>query len=34
VDYHRVEYDVAGVQKKIYAAGLPPILADRLSVGR
>jgi predicted phosphodiesterase len=34
VDYHRVEYDVAGAQKKIYAAGLPPILADRLSVGR
>jgi predicted phosphodiesterase len=34
VDYYRVEYDVAGAQKKIYAAGLPPILADRLSVGR
>jgi predicted phosphodiesterase len=34
VDYHRVEYDVAGAQKKIHAAGLPPILADRLSVGR
>jgi predicted phosphodiesterase len=34
VDYYRVEYDVAGAQKKIHAAGLPPILADRLSVGR
>jgi predicted phosphodiesterase len=34
VDYHRVEYDVAGAQKKIHDAGLPPILADRLSVGR
>jgi len=34
VDYFRVEYDVAGAQKKIHQAGLPPILADRLSVGR
>jgi len=34
VDYYRVEYDVAGAQKKIHDAGLPPILADRLSVGR
>jgi predicted phosphodiesterase len=34
VDYHRVEYDVAGAQRKIHLAGLPPILADRLSVGR
>ncbi len=30
----RVEYDVAGAQKKIIAAGLPEILADRLSIGR
>jgi predicted phosphodiesterase len=32
--YHRVEYDVATAQQKIREAGLPPILADRLSVGR
>jgi predicted phosphodiesterase len=32
--YHRVEYDVALAQRKIREAGLPPILADRLSVGR
>jgi predicted phosphodiesterase len=34
VIYHRVVYDVAAAQKKIHAAGLPPILADRLAVGR
>jgi predicted phosphodiesterase len=34
VIYHRVRYDVAGAQKKINAAGLPPILADRLAQGR
>ena len=34
VVYYRVAYDVAGAQKKIHAAGLPPILADRLAVGR
>jgi predicted phosphodiesterase len=34
VKYCRVAYDIAGAQKKIYEAGLPPILADRLSVGR
>jgi len=34
VDYYRVEYDVALAQKKIYDAGLPPILADRLAMGR
>ncbi len=32
--YHRVEYDIAGAQKAIRDAGLPSILADRLSVGR
>ncbi len=32
--YYRVPYDVAGAQKAIRDAGLPPILADRLSVGR
>jgi predicted phosphodiesterase len=34
VDYYRVPYDVAGAQKKIHNAGLPSILADRLSLGR
>jgi predicted phosphodiesterase len=32
--YHRVEYDVASAQRKIREVGLPPILADRLGVGR
>ena len=34
VAYCRVPYDVAAAQEKIRAAGLPPILADRLSLGR
>jgi len=34
VEYYRVEYDVASAQRKIHEAGLPPILAERLSVGR
>ena len=34
VTYRRVVYDVAAAQQKIHDAGLPPILADRLSVGR
>jgi predicted phosphodiesterase len=34
VTYHRVIYDVAAAQRKIQAAGLPPILSDRLAVGR
>jgi predicted phosphodiesterase len=34
VNYCRVGYDIHGAQKKIQEAGLPPILADRLSVGR
>jgi diadenosine tetraphosphatase ApaH/serine/threonine PP2A family protein phosphatase len=29
----RVEYDIASVQKKILAAGLPEVLANRLSLG-
>lgn len=32
--YYRIEYDVAAAQRKIIDAGLPHILADRLSVGR
>ena len=34
ITYHRINYDVATAQRKIRAAGLPPILADRLLVGR
>jgi diadenosine tetraphosphatase ApaH/serine/threonine PP2A family protein phosphatase len=34
VFYFRVPYDLGTAQSKIRAAGLPPILADRLSVGR
>jgi predicted phosphodiesterase len=34
VIYYRVGYDIASAQRKIRAAGLPPILADRLAVGR
>jgi diadenosine tetraphosphatase ApaH/serine/threonine PP2A family protein phosphatase len=34
VTYCRVPYDVAAAQEKIREAGLPPILADRLSKGR
>ncbi len=32
--YYRTPYNIASAQEKIRAAGLPPILADRLSVGR
>ena len=34
VTYHRVPYDVETAQRKIREAGLPPILADRLTLGR
>jgi len=34
VTYRRIPYDVEAAQHKIRAAGLPPILADRLAVGR
>ena len=34
VTYRRVAYDIAAAQKKILAAGLPPILAERLAVGK
>lgn len=34
VSMRRVEYDVAATQAKIVAAGLPEVLAQRLSVGR
>jgi hypothetical protein len=34
VAYRFVEYDVAKAQAKIRAAGLPAMLADRLTYGR
>ncbi len=34
VVYYRVTYDIAGAQEKIRQAGLPPMLADRLAIGR
>ena len=34
VTYRRVEYDIAKTQAKIIAAGLPPMLAERISEGR
>ena len=34
VVYHRTPYDIAKAQRKIREAGLPAILADRLSIGR
>ncbi len=33
IELHRVSYDVAAAQAKILAAGLPPILAERIEVG-
>lgn len=34
VEQRRIKYDVAKAQKKIIAAGLPRLLADRLAIGR
>jgi diadenosine tetraphosphatase ApaH/serine/threonine PP2A family protein phosphatase len=34
VIYCRVDYDIATAQRKIYDAGLPPVLAERLALGR
>jgi predicted phosphodiesterase len=34
VTFFRLHYDIAAAQEKIREVGLPPILADRLSVGR
>lgn len=34
IGIRRVEYDVAGAQETILAAGLPALLADRLSYGK
>jgi diadenosine tetraphosphatase ApaH/serine/threonine PP2A family protein phosphatase len=34
IELQRVEYDIAGAQAKIRAAGLPEVLAERLQCGR
>jgi diadenosine tetraphosphatase ApaH/serine/threonine PP2A family protein phosphatase len=34
IEIHRLDYDIAAVQKKIRAAGLPVSLAERLEHGR
>jgi predicted phosphodiesterase len=34
IELRRLDYDIAGAQKKILAAGLPQRLADRLAVGK
>ncbi|MBK1883018.1 metallophosphoesterase family protein [Luteolibacter pohnpeiensis] len=34
VSFRRIEYDIAETQRKILAAGLPEMLAERLSEGR
>jgi diadenosine tetraphosphatase ApaH/serine/threonine PP2A family protein phosphatase len=34
VTYHRVPYDIAAAQARIRSAGLPPVLAERLALGR
>jgi len=34
IQIHRVEYDLDTAQKKIIDAGLPPVLAERLALGR
>lgn len=34
VEYHRVPYDIAAVQKKMENVGLPRYLIDRLALGR
>lgn len=34
VEFRRVVYDIAAVQEKIYDAMLPPLLAERLAIGR
>jgi hypothetical protein len=34
VVFRRVDYDIAETQRKIMAAGLPPMLAERIQEGR
>lgn len=33
-EFYRVEYDIAAAARKVHAAGLPPELGERLTVGR
>jgi hypothetical protein len=33
IKFHRLEYDLEGAQNRIIKAGLPPALAERLSLG-
>ena len=34
VEQRRIKYDLKTAQKKIMEAGLPPLLAERLAIGR
>ena len=34
VEFRRISYDIAAAQEKIYDAMLPPLLAERLAIGR
>ena len=34
IEFRRVSYDIAAAQEKIYDAMLPPLLAERLAIGR
>ncbi|HEX6293320.1 MAG TPA: metallophosphoesterase family protein [Herpetosiphonaceae bacterium] len=34
IRFNRVEYDIEATQRKMYAAGLPELLAERLAFGR
>jgi diadenosine tetraphosphatase ApaH/serine/threonine PP2A family protein phosphatase len=34
VEQRRVKYDLGGAQEKIIKGGLPPLLAERLKLGR
>jgi diadenosine tetraphosphatase ApaH/serine/threonine PP2A family protein phosphatase len=34
ITFRRVEYDIAETQRKILAAGLPEMLAERIAEGR
>ena len=34
ISFRRVEYDIGATQRKIYTAGLPEMLAERIAEGR
>jgi diadenosine tetraphosphatase ApaH/serine/threonine PP2A family protein phosphatase len=34
ISIRRLEYDIETAQRKIHEAGLPPLLADRLALGK